>query len=130
VYDEEVIDLIDAALAKPTLATTRSELLSFRTQLRAGVLENDDRRYVVALCKRMLRRPSEADPGPDNLAPAPHLSRSDLANSFGLGPVSGCLVSVAVLVVLLLFFYGIVVIVFREAFGVELPNPFGLLRRR
>jgi hypothetical protein len=47
-----------------------------------------------------------------------------------LGPVSGCLVSVAVLVVLLLFFYGIVVIVFLEAFGVELPNPFGLLRRR
>ena len=44
-----------------------------------------------------------------------------LAVMTGLGVMAGCL---GVITVIALLLYGLVVIVFREAFGVSLPNPF------
>ena len=50
-----------------------------------------------------------------------HFFIAGLAVMTGLGVMAGCLGVIAVIALLL---YGLVVIVFREAFGVSLPNPF------
>lgn len=35
----------------------------------------------------------------------------------------GCLIMIPFLIVILLFIYGVFVLVMRSAFGIELPNP-------
>mgnify|MGYP003146372423 CR=1 FL=1 len=52
-----------------------------------------------------------------------------MANGFDEEAVAGCgcILAVPVMLVALLIAYGVLVIVIRNAFGVELPNPVDLL---
>ena len=54
--DEEIIQLIDAALGLTVQPSTASDLRTFKKQLSSGCIEPNDRTYDVALCKRLLSK--------------------------------------------------------------------------
>jgi hypothetical protein len=49
----EVIALIDAVLALPVSDLTKNDLHSFRMQVEAGTIAEDDRNYIIKLCQRL-----------------------------------------------------------------------------
>jgi hypothetical protein len=49
----EVIALIDAVLSLPVSDPTKSDLRSFRLQVQAGTIVEDDRNYIIKLCQRL-----------------------------------------------------------------------------
>jgi hypothetical protein len=49
----EVIALIDAVLARSVSDLTKSDLRSFRLQMQAGTIAEDDRNYIIKLCQRL-----------------------------------------------------------------------------
>jgi hypothetical protein len=49
----EVIALIDAVLALPVSDLTKNDLRSFRLQVQAGTIAEDDRNYVIKLSQRL-----------------------------------------------------------------------------
>jgi hypothetical protein len=49
----EIITLIDAMLAGPVSNSTKKNLRSFRAQVQAGTIAEDDRNYIINLCKRL-----------------------------------------------------------------------------
>src|SRR5262249_22672310 len=51
----QIVSLIDEVLALPVALSTISELKTYRLQDQSGTLEDDDRNYVIALCKRLMR---------------------------------------------------------------------------
>jgi hypothetical protein len=53
--NDEIIGVIDAMLTWPVSGSTKENLRSFKAQAEAGTLQNDDRKYVIALGKRLLR---------------------------------------------------------------------------
>jgi hypothetical protein len=55
----EVIALIDAVLALPVSDSTKNELRSFRLQVQAGTIAEDDRNYVIKLCQRLWQNEGE-----------------------------------------------------------------------
>jgi hypothetical protein len=48
----EVIALIDEVLVLPISISTKNDLRSFRLQVQAGTIAEDDRNYVITLCQR------------------------------------------------------------------------------
>jgi hypothetical protein len=62
----EIIALIDAVLALPVSDTTKNDLRSFRTQVQAGTIAEDDRNYIINLCKR-LQTPKKESYSPSDL---------------------------------------------------------------
>jgi hypothetical protein len=61
----EIIALIDAVLALPVSDTTKNDLRSFRTQVQAGTIAEDDRNYIINLCKRLQTPKKESYSPPD-----------------------------------------------------------------
>ena len=57
--DSELISLIDSALGLPISESTLADLRAYREQIQSGSIEDDDRKYVVALCKRLLPQKAE-----------------------------------------------------------------------
>jgi hypothetical protein len=49
----EIIALIDAVLALPVSDPTKNDLRSFRLQVQAGTIAEDDRNYIIRLCQRL-----------------------------------------------------------------------------
>src|SRR5262249_19608185 len=133
---------IDAALNITTSESTKSELRAYRAQIQAGTLQADDRSYVAALCKRLLdaTEPSGGGSGgglrgePNTMTdgkrekvearPVSGTKVGLLASVFALGALIYIPIAIGLVAMWFLFLYGIVVIVFRHAFGVHLPNPF------
>jgi hypothetical protein len=56
--NKEIIQLIDAALGLTVHSSTARDLGRFKKQLSSGFIEPHDRRYVIALCKRLLSHSS------------------------------------------------------------------------
>ena len=57
--DSELVSLIDTALGLPISESTLANLRAYKEQIQSGSIEDDDRKYVVALCKRLLRQEAE-----------------------------------------------------------------------
>ena len=57
--DSELISLIDSALGLPISESTLADLRAYKEQIQSGSIEDDDRKYVVALCKRLLPQKAE-----------------------------------------------------------------------
>jgi hypothetical protein len=53
--DPELTNLLDTVLALPVASITKSELHSYRVQAEADQLQPEDRKYVIALCNRLMR---------------------------------------------------------------------------
>ena len=106
----DVVRLIDLALNRPISNAAKTELQSFKTQAEAGTLDPDDRKYAIKLCQWLLAGTGERATGSDAVV--------GVATIFG----GGVIIGVWLLVMLLI--YGVIVIIFRYAFGVELWNPF------
>jgi hypothetical protein len=49
----EIIALIDGVLALPVSDPTKNDLRSFRLQVQAGTMAEDDRNYIIKLCQRL-----------------------------------------------------------------------------
>jgi hypothetical protein len=133
-----IIDLIDAVLnGAVTSESTKVELRAFREQASAGSLDRDDYKYVVALCNRLLGRPSPPDEHPKltegisrQLSPVPEIGTAGRAVITSVTAMTGfvqisfgLVFFIALLALPVLIAYAVIVILFREAFGVELPNP-------
>jgi hypothetical protein len=56
----EIIALIDAVLPLPVSGSTKNDLRSFRAQVQAGTIADDDRIYVIKLCKRLQQSQDES----------------------------------------------------------------------
>ena len=48
--DGELVSLIDTALGLPISESTLADLGAYKEQIQSGSIEDDDRKYVVALC--------------------------------------------------------------------------------
>ena len=48
----EIMALIDAVLALPVSDSTKNDLQSFRRQVQAGTIAEDDRNYTINFCRR------------------------------------------------------------------------------
>jgi hypothetical protein len=135
---ELLVRLIDVVQCFPISKETNSEVSRFRALAEARTLTRDDRRYAIALCARLLRPsrsyiyPSIAG-GSKKLGPA----RMNAFVSFACASVDwfaylgGALWRLFLALLSLFLFlglpflviYGLVIIIFRSAFDVELPNP-------
>ena len=56
----EIIALIDAVLALPVSDSTKDDLHSFRFQVEGGTITDNDRNYIIELCKRLQRGRDES----------------------------------------------------------------------
>jgi hypothetical protein len=132
--DVDVMGLIDAVLMQPVSSSTKSELRSFRSQAETGTLDHDDRKYVVALCNRFLDRagssyryPEPSGGASEKLNPVPgsgSIGRAvETLVKFPLALVKFSLALVLFVALPVLLIYGVILIIFRSAFDVELPNP-------
>jgi hypothetical protein len=54
--DHDLIALIDSAIDRPLSQATLDNLHVYRTQIQKGVIQTDDKKYVIALCKRLLSK--------------------------------------------------------------------------
>jgi hypothetical protein len=128
--ESDIVRLIDAALNQPISNAAKAELLSYRTQAETATLLPDDRNYVIARCRRLLRGKSEPYQYPDLKNTREHAAepgyRSRTTGVLAL--VAGGLFFVPLVIggwlLAALLVYGVIVIIFRYAFGVELWNPF------
>jgi hypothetical protein len=53
--DSELVSLIDSALGLPVSESTMYNLRAYKQQIQSGSIEDDDRKYAVAFCNRLLR---------------------------------------------------------------------------
>jgi hypothetical protein len=54
--NDDVVTLIDSVLALPISHASSDELREYSAQIQRGVIQTDDKDYVIALCKRLLRQ--------------------------------------------------------------------------
>jgi hypothetical protein len=108
--ENDLIELIDAAFNWPISNAVRAELQSFKTQIEAGTLHPDDRKYAIKLCQWILDSPPNRVTGSSAV--------------FGVTALLGRGFIIGVWLLGVLLIYGVVIIIFRYAFGVELWNPF------
>ena len=68
--NDKIIALIDSVSGLPISQATRDDLRTFRARIQNGEIRTDDKNYVIALCKRLLRQKQElksADQDPDRI---------------------------------------------------------------
>ena len=81
--DDQLIALIDAAVALPISSSTLNNLRDYRQQIDTKVLEEDDRKYVHDLCTRLLRQHNasvDAAPAPNTLEALIRVNEARLLN--------------------------------------------------
>jgi hypothetical protein len=133
-----LVRLIDVVQSCPISKETSSEVSRFRALAEARTLTRDDRRYAIALCARLLR-PSRSYNYPAIAGGSEKLGLARMSTfvSFACAPVDlfvyllGALRRLFLALLSLFLFvglpflviYGLVVIIFRSAFDVDLPNP-------
>lgn len=54
--NDDLIASIDSALVLPLSQATLDNLRVYKTQIQKGVIQTDDKKYVIALCKRLLSK--------------------------------------------------------------------------
>jgi hypothetical protein len=68
--NDKMIALIDSVSGLPLSQATLNDLRTFRARIQSGEIRTDDKKYVIALCKRLLRQKEELksnDHGPDRI---------------------------------------------------------------
>lgn len=69
--DAELIAFINSVLGLPVSDSVISELSGYKKQIESGIIQVDDRKYVVDLCRRVLRQKDTAASGTSAEEPSP-----------------------------------------------------------